>query len=76
MSLESPASLIPSPHTHERRLTITDGPSSAAASLDDESDKVVQRVIREEFEGCTNLTVAHRLGAFPCPSPRRISRSC
>lgn len=34
----------------------------AAASLDDESDKLVQRVIREEFEGCTNLTVAHRLG--------------
>ncbi|GAA5895640.1 hypothetical protein JCM8208_005288 [Rhodotorula glutinis] len=33
----------------------------ATASLDDESDKLVQRVIREEFEGCTNLTVAHRL---------------
>ncbi|BGP51975.1 hypothetical protein JCM10450v2_007935 [Rhodotorula kratochvilovae] len=33
----------------------------ATASLDDESDELVQRVIREEFEGCTNLTVAHRL---------------
>ncbi|GAA5868025.1 hypothetical protein JCM8547_000783 [Rhodosporidiobolus lusitaniae] len=33
----------------------------ATASLDDESDKTVQRVIREEFEGSTNLTVAHRL---------------
>ncbi|GAA6051563.1 hypothetical protein JCM3770_003474 [Rhodotorula araucariae] len=33
----------------------------ATASLDDESDELVQRVIREEFDGCTNLTVAHRL---------------
>ncbi|GAA5982504.1 hypothetical protein JCM10908_006676 [Rhodotorula pacifica] len=33
----------------------------ATASLDDESDELVQKVIREEFSGCTNLTVAHRL---------------
>ncbi|KAJ8291463.1 ATP-dependent bile acid permease [Rhodotorula toruloides] len=33
----------------------------ATASLDNESDKLVQRVVREEFRGCTNLTVAHRL---------------
>lgn len=33
-----------------------------AASLDNESDELVQKVIREEFSGCTNLTVAHRLG--------------
>lgn len=33
-----------------------------AASLDNESDQLVQKVIREEFSGCTNLTVAHRLG--------------
>ncbi|BGP27903.1 hypothetical protein JCM10295v2_006890 [Rhodotorula toruloides] len=33
----------------------------ATASLDNESDELVQRVIREEFRGCTNLTVAHRL---------------
>ncbi|GAA5902469.1 hypothetical protein JCM6882_002761 [Rhodosporidiobolus microsporus] len=33
----------------------------ATASLDNESDALVQRVIREEFEGATNLTVAHRL---------------
>ena len=35
---------------------------SLAASLDNESDELVQKVIREEFSGCTNLTVAHRLG--------------
>ncbi|BGO95914.1 hypothetical protein JCM10020v2_007651 [Rhodotorula toruloides] len=33
----------------------------ATASLDNESDELVQRVVREEFRGCTNLTVAHRL---------------
>ncbi|BGP58401.1 hypothetical protein JCM8202_001904 [Rhodotorula sphaerocarpa] len=33
----------------------------ATASLDNESDQLVQKVIREEFSGCTNLTVAHRL---------------
>ncbi|GAA5833694.1 hypothetical protein JCM11251_003207 [Rhodosporidiobolus azoricus] len=33
----------------------------ATASLDNESDALVQRVIREEFQGATNLTVAHRL---------------
>ncbi|GAA6017471.1 hypothetical protein JCM10207_008238 [Rhodosporidiobolus poonsookiae] len=33
----------------------------ATASLDNESDALVQRVIREEFVGATNLTVAHRL---------------
>lgn len=35
-----------------------------AASLDNESDELVQKVIREEFSGCTNLTVAHRLGKW------------
>ncbi|GJN94069.1 hypothetical protein Rhopal_007133-T1 [Rhodotorula paludigena] len=33
----------------------------ATASLDNESDELVQRVVREEFDGCTTITVAHRL---------------
>ncbi|GAA5982978.1 hypothetical protein JCM11641_006904 [Rhodosporidiobolus odoratus] len=40
------------------RIVILD---EATASLDNESDALVQRVIREEFEGATNITVAHRL---------------
>ena len=33
----------------------------ASASLDLESDSVMKRVIAREFEGCTVLTIAHRL---------------
>ncbi|SCV74803.1 BQ2448_7832 [Microbotryum intermedium] len=33
----------------------------ATASLDNESDRTLQEVIRSEFKRCTNLTIAHRL---------------
>ncbi|KAF7960469.1 hypothetical protein EAE96_000149 [Botrytis aclada] len=33
----------------------------ATSSVDSETDKLMQRVIREVFEGCTILAVAHRL---------------
>lgn len=33
----------------------------ATSSVDTETDKLMQRVIREVFEGCTILAVAHRL---------------
>lgn len=33
----------------------------ATASLDNESDATMQKVIKEEFDDCTNITIAHRL---------------
>ena len=33
----------------------------ATSSVDAETDRIMQKVIREEFEGYTILTVAHRL---------------
>lgn len=33
----------------------------STASLDNESDATMQQVIREEFDGCTLVTIAHRL---------------
>lgn len=56
------------------QLASADSLRLAAASLDNESDELVQRVIREEFKGCTNLTVAHRLGEFWCRHLNALSQ--
>lgn len=36
----------------------------ATSDLDGETDQLVQRVLREEFRGCTVIAIAHRVSAF------------
>lgn len=43
------------------KVVLLDEPTS---SVDEETDATVQRVLRDEFRGCTVITVAHRLNTI------------
>lgn len=47
----------------------------ATASIDNENDNHIQRMVREQFEKCTVLTIAHRLNTI-IDSDRYAALSC